>query len=227
MDQILLIEDDKNLSESLAKYLVQEGFQVVVKSSLAAAENILQEPVAAIILDWMLPDGQGIDFLRSLRKVNLAVPVIFLTARAELVDKVIGLEVGANDYMTKPFQPRELIARLRSHIRTNQSRVSKNTKVDSFIENSGIRINTLSRQVFYNGHEVDLTKIEFHLLKLFLENPNHVFPREELLNQVWGYENYPTTRTVDNHILQLRQKFDSSLFETLRGVGYRFRPAKK
>ncbi|MFZ3230652.1 MAG: response regulator transcription factor [Pseudobdellovibrio sp.] len=227
MDSILLIEDDQNLSEALTKYLIQEGFLVIAKSTLCEAQSALQQPVSAIILDWMLPDGQGIDFLRSLRKLDLKVPVIFLTARADLVDKIIGLEVGANDYMTKPFQPRELIARLRTHIRTSQGLVINSSKIENFLEDSGIRLNTVSRQVLYNGFDVDLTKMEFHLLKLFLENPNHVFPREELLNQVWGYDNYPTTRTVDNHILQLRQKFDSSLFETLRGVGYRFRPNKK
>lgn len=223
MNKILLIEDDKSLASSLSKYLSEEGFSVESIATFEQAMEKLNLKVDAIILDWMLPDGQGLDFLRSLRKINVSIPVILLTARTQLTDKIVGLEVGANDYMTKPFEPRELIARLRVHIRTYQSLKLTPAKPIQILQAGGIQLNASTREVSYLGKAIDLTKMEYLLLKLFLENQGRVFPREELLNQVWGLENYPTTRTIDNHVLQLRQKFDSSYFETFRGTGYRFK----
>jgi DNA-binding response OmpR family regulator len=165
----------------------------------------------------MLPDGAGIDWLKELRLRDAATPVVMLTARAELLDKVLGLELGANDYLTKPFEPRELVARIRVQLRHRAPPERER------IEFSGVAVDVKSREAFLDGSPVELTKTEFDLLKLFLESPNQVFARNELLERVWGYESYPSTRTVDTHILQLRQKLGAELFETVHGVGYRMR----
>jgi DNA-binding response OmpR family regulator len=221
MKNLMLLEDDANLGESLTRFLKNEGYQVNwVKSLQEFRDNYNDENL--LILDWMLPDGQGIDLLKEIRSKNKFTPVILLTARAELIDKVIGLEAGANDYVTKPFEPRELLARIRVQLRHDV--VGSNDADKSILEKHGIKMIETSREVFYKEQLVDMTKMEYELLRLFLENPGRAFSREEILNKVWGYENYPTTRTVDTHILQLRNKFGENLFETLRGVGYRLIP---
>ncbi len=220
MSRILLVEDDINLGESLKQYLEFEKFQVDWAQNLNAAENFLNSSTPdLVILDWMLPDGQGIDFLKTTRKDHLSLPVIMLTARTELVDKIIGLETGSNDYITKPFEPRELIARVRVQLR-NEPVSPKSTTV---IKVNDIIIDSEQRVVTKGDEAIELTKMEFDLLKLLAEVPNKVFSREEILNKVWGFENFPTTRTVDTHILQLRQKLSDGLFETVRGIGYKLK----
>ncbi len=215
MTHIVLIEDDAAIQETLSAYLKTEGFAVTSLNLLGQAKKIDFSKIDLLVLDWMLPDGQGIDFLRDFRKTS-ALPVILLTARAELVDKIVGLETGANDYLTKPFEPRELVARIRVQLRIPHSQNANK------LQSSNIVMDLTSRQITFMNKEVPLTKMEFDLLRLFLENPNKVFSRDELLNKVWGFDNYPTTRTVDTHILQLRNKFADELFETVRGVGYRY-----
>jgi DNA-binding response OmpR family regulator len=224
MKSILLVEDDKNLSESLTRLIASEGFSVTPAATLAEAKTRLSENPSLFLLDWMLPDGQGIDFLRELRRTGNEAPVILLTSRNDLIDKVLGLETGANDYITKPFEPRELVARIRVQLRTS-AQPAQAAKGPS--SQAGISLDPVSREASYHGRKLELTKVEFDLLQLLLENPGRVFPREALLNKVWGYDNYPTTRTVDNHIVQLRQKTSPELFETVRGVGYRFRGDKR
>jgi DNA-binding response OmpR family regulator len=225
VNSILLVEDDKNLSESLSKFLQGEGYVVTVAVSLleARAQEKLQPSI--ILLDWMLPDGQGVDLLRELRKKDSSTPIILLTSRSDLVDKVLGLELGANDYITKPFEPRELVARIRVQLRGSPVSTKASPGADD-LRCGEVRLDSVTREVFFKGALVETTKMEFDLLKVLMENPNRVFPREALLNKVWGYENYPTTRTVDNHIVQLRQKLDPDMFETVRGVGYRIREQK-
>lgn len=218
-EKILLVEDDLNLGASLEKYLIGEGFKVSWSRSLSEARSISLNDIDLIVLDWMLPDGQGVDYLKELRTENLQTPIIMLTARTELIDKVIGLESGANDYMTKPFEPRELSARIRSQIRFSSSLDTSDS--NNLIIVGELEINTLERKVFFKKDEVDLTKMEFEFLKLLAESPKRAFSRDEILNKVWGYEHYPTTRTVDTHVLQLRQKLDESLIETVRGIGYK------
>ncbi len=219
MTRILLVEDDDALAESLQEYLRAEGFELLLASSAAAARACGPGNADLVLLDWMLPDGPGIDLLREWREQRLTVPVLLLTARTELVDRVVGLELGANDYITKPFEPRELLARIRVQLRQLRPQAPEET----VIAFAGIELSPTTRVVSYRGRPVDLTRQEFGLLKLFLENPNRVFSREEILNQAWGYEHFPSTRTVDTHVLQLRQKIDSVLFETIRGIGYRLR----
>ncbi len=222
MAKILLVEDDVNLGASLEKYLRGEGQVVLWAKNLATARELHKESPSLIILDWMLPDGQGIDFLREKQARHDSTPVIMLTAKTDLIDKVLGLESGANDYLTKPFEPRELLARIRVQERNMQG-LPKEAPTSKIIEINGIQMDLLRREVTYQGKLIDLTKMEFELIRLLMEYPNRAFGREELLNKVWGYENYPTTRTVDTHILQLRQKFYDDLIETVRGIGYRLR----
>jgi len=221
MTKILVIEDEESVRNPLADHLHREGYSVIVAQSGKEGDQRLHENPDLIVVDWMLPDIQGIELLKRWRAKGINTPVILLTARADLVDKVLGLELGANDYMTKPFEVRELIARIRAHLRVRQT--IPDAKKSNEIEICGIRLSLNAREVHFKSLLVDLTKTEFELLRLFLENPRQVFSREELLKKVWGFENYPSTRTVDTHILQLRQKFNSDLFETVHGIGYRFR----
>jgi DNA-binding response OmpR family regulator len=217
--RVLLVEDDPALGKSVPRFLEGEGFEVRLAANLEQARRELGVfAPEVVVLDWMLPDGQGIDFLKGMRGWGSRAPVILVTARAELVDKVLGLESGANDYVTKPFEPRELVARIRVQLRGGQTQVPA-----AEIVAGPIRINEATRAVTVEGRQVELSKMEFGLLKLLCENPNRVFSREELLNKVWGFESYPTTRTVDTHVLQLRQKVGEAFFETMRGIGYRLK----
>ncbi len=221
MIQLLLVEDEIELALNIKNFLNKEGFQVT------HAKNIFEIPAnlnnfSLIILDWMLPDGQGLDVLKHLRLNYNTIPVIFLTARSDLIDKVLGLESGANDYITKPFEPRELLARIRVHLRGIANDDSFTRKTSEEICCGDIRINPTSREVYYKSQLTSLTRKEFDMLYLFITHQNKVFSREELLNKIWGFENFPTTRTVDTHVLQLRQKFGEGVLETVRGVGYKF-----
>ena len=217
MKQILIIEDDENLGDSLKKICSSEGMSVYWAKNLAEARAQSGATFDIIVLDWMLPDGQGVDFLREFRSKNKSTPVIMLTARTDLIDKVVGLETGANDYMTKPFESRELIARIRVQLRDREMFALPNEKISI----GKLSIDTKEREVHYDGKKINFTKMEFELLKILAENPKQTFSRENLLDKVWGYENFPTTRTVDTHVLQVRQKTTDEIIETVRGLGYR------
>lgn len=222
MAKVLLVEDDANLGPSLKKFIETEGHECTHVDRIEAAKAESLKEYELVILDWMLPDGQGIDFLKSLRPDFPTLPVIMLTARTELIDKVIGLESGANDYVVKPFEPRELAARIRVQLRLG-SQAPVTEVSDQVLVLGDLKIDSNQRRVEFENNEVDLTKMEFDFLKLLAENPNRAFSRDEILNKVWGYENYPTTRTVDTHVLQLRQKLKDDLIETVRGIGYRMK----
>ena len=221
MEKILIIEDDATLGESLNDYIKSQGLDShLVKNLLEAKEFLKNTAVQLVVLDWMLPDGQGVDFLKEFREKDKSTPVIMLTAKAELLDKVLGLESGANDYMTKPFESRELITRIRVQLRN--SKPAPNKKEENIIVEVGeLKIDRTRREVIFNEKSAELTKMEFDFLTLLAETPKKAFSREEILNKVWGFENYPTTRTVDTHVLQLRQKLSDDLIETVRGIGYR------
>ncbi len=222
MSRILLVEDDAGIREPLMEVLHREGFDVEAATCLEEARSKTGD---IILLDWMLPDGQGIEYLRELRTAGNRTPVIFLTARTDLVDKVLGLEFGANDYVTKPFEPRELIARIRVQFRDlpdKNQEISLPPEDPNSIYVGKIRLCSMTHEAFFQNERVNLTRMEFGLLKLLMENPGKVFTRDELLSKIWGAR-YPSTRTVDNHILQLRNKFEPNYFETVHGVGYRFR----
>jgi DNA-binding response OmpR family regulator len=217
---ILLVEDEKSIAEPLAQFFSAEGHQVIVAPTMSEARVSMSGEVDVVILDWMLPDGSGIDLLSAWRKSGIQTPIIVLTARTELIDKVLGLELGADDYVTKPFHARELLARVHARLRTTHRR-SKDE--GQRLSHGGIDMDLRTRSVTYEGETLSLTKMEFSLLRLFLENPNKVLARDELLNRVWGYESFPSTRTIDTHVLQLRQKTRADLFETVRGIGYRMK----
>ena len=221
MARVMLVEDDENLGISLKKHLEDEGYSVSLAGSLKHARALKDGEFSLVILDWMLPDGQGIDFLKEMRSEHPQMPIIMLTAKTELIDKVLGLESGANDYITKPFEPRELIARIRVQLRENKGTSEKEIKV---IEVHSLKIDLEKRDVIFSDKPLELTKMEYDLLRLLAESPGRVFSREEILNKVWGFENYPSTRTVDTHVLQLRQKISEDMIETMRGIGYRLKP---
>lgn len=217
MKQVLIVEDDENLGKSLKKILESEGMQAYLAPTLEQARALVSKDLDVIVLDWMLPDGQGIDFLREIRSKEFSMPVIMLTARTDLIDKVLGLETGANDYMTKPFESRELVARVRVQLRDKAPTVARAEKVIV----GKIVINDMEKEIHYDGKKISFTKMEYELVRLLAENPRQTFSRENLLDKVWGYENFPTTRTVDTHVLQIRQKTADDIIETIRGLGYR------
>ena len=219
MTKIHLIEDDQSLGPALKETLEKNNFDVILSPTLASAREKNIQDFDIILLDWMLPDGEGIDFLKEVKSER---PVIMLTARTDLIDKVIGLESGASDYLTKPFEVRELIARIRVQLRAGSLVAEKEALKE--LEIGSLHFKLDERKLLFKTKEVILTKMEYDLIYLLSTHPKQVFSREKLLDKVWGYENYPTTRTVDTHILQLRQKIDNSLIETVRGVGYRFCP---
>lgn len=249
MHLILAVEDDDTLSGPLVRLLSKEGYEVVLARNLSEAHVSLAPEVGRlpdlILLDWMLPDGQGIEFLRDLRAKGNSIPVVFLTARSDITDKVLGLELGAHDYVVKPFEPRELVARIRVQLRASmaamstahvtstsstsaiKASVAEALAADDVLSASGFEVSLSTREATYCGKQLVLTRLEFSLLVFFLQNENKVFSREELLGKVWGFEGNPTTRTIDTHVLQLRQKSAAELFETIRGVGYRFRRLKQ
>jgi DNA-binding response OmpR family regulator len=243
MKRILLVDDEVNLAAGIRTLLEAEGFDVALATNVAETEahvsvessiNTMTDAAHSeaspdlILLDWSLPDGQGIDLLRKWRAAGIQTPVVMLTARAQLIDRVLGLEIGADDYVTKPFEPRELVARIRARLRaqTQTCRTSPESTAPSaaHLRVADFQMDLVTRTLVFRGASVELTRMEWGLLRIFLENPRRVFSREELLDSVWGLENYPTTRTVDNHVLQLRQTFGGYWFETVRGVGYRFQP---
>ncbi|MDH4469193.1 MAG: response regulator transcription factor [Bacteriovoracaceae bacterium] len=227
MVKVLLVEDDRTLGQSIQHFLKQEGFEISWSTSIQSAKesfgitNSVQK-FDIILLDWMLPDGQGIDWLKDMRSNRIKTPVIMLTAKSELLDKVIGLESGADDYMTKPFEPRELVARMRVQLRKNDSSQVAQIHPEKIIKRGPLLINFENREVFFNENLTHLTKMEFDLLVLLAESPGKPFTRDEMLNKVWGFEFTPATRTIDTHVLQLRQKFGDDVIDTVRGIGYRF-----
>lgn len=213
---MLVVEDEPEIQASLRSLLEREGYRVSVAGSVAEGRTALANDVDLVLLDWRLPDGEGIDLLRELRKTS-DLPVVMVTARVDVIDKVLGLEIGADDYVTKPVEPRELLARVRARLRVkNRAPVEGKT-----LEHNGVRLDLETRAVTFEGRTIEMTRMEFNLLQLLVEHPGRVFSREELLNKVWGYERTPTTRTVDTHIVQLRNKLKPELIESMRGIGYR------
>jgi two-component system alkaline phosphatase synthesis response regulator PhoP len=223
MPRILIVDDEPEMLRGLEDNLRFEGYQTVTagdgKRGLALA---LSEAPDLILLDVMMPGMSGWDLCRELRRRGLDAPVIMLTARGAEVDRVLGLELGADDYVTKPFSLRELMARIRAVLR----RPGPRQKFEEFAFGD-VRVHLRARQAFKGGREVRLTRKEFDLLRYLVEHPGEVITRDRLLDEVWGYDRFPTTRTVDTHILRLRQKFEDdperpAHILTAHGQGYRF-----
>ncbi|MDD1792276.1 response regulator transcription factor [Enterovibrio makurazakiensis] len=215
---LLLVEDDANLADGLLASLEQNGYKCLYADRASKVEALWAD-ADLVVLDRQLPDGDSMTWLPNWKKIK-DVPVIMLTAMVSVRDRVGGLDSGATDYMTKPFAEAELLARVRVHLRKPASEEEQDA--DDIVVSS-LRINLATRGVIYCESEVILTRTEFDLLAFLARNAGRVFTRDELLDQVWGYNHYPTTRTVDTHVLQLRQKLPEIEIETLRGVGYRMK----
>jgi DNA-binding response OmpR family regulator len=219
MPKILVVDDEANIIELAKLYLEREGYQVEgVSTGGEAIEKQRATEPDLIILDLMLPDVDGFEVCRQIRAKS-EVPILMLTAKKEDVDKIVGLEIGADDYFTKPFNPRELVARVKAILRRYQA----GQKMGETIEIGNLRIDLARHEVTVSGEPVTLRTKEFALLSTLAQNPGIVFSREKLLDSVWGYDYYGETRTVDVHINHLRDKLAGSgaNIETLRGTGYK------
>ncbi|MEZ8145660.1 response regulator transcription factor [Enterovibrio norvegicus] len=216
---LLLVEDDANLADGLLASLEQNGYKCLYADCAEKVEALWAD-ADLVVLDRQLPEGDSMDWLPNWKKIK-DVPIIMLTAMVSVRDRVGGLDSGATDYMTKPFAEAELLARIRVHLRRPVTEGDSVSEDDIIV--GTLRINMAQRSVICLGSEVILTRTEFDLLAFLAKNAGRVFTRDELLDQVWGYNHYPTTRTVDTHVLQLRQKLPEIEIETLRGVGYRMK----
>ncbi|MFM2599563.1 response regulator transcription factor VxrB [Vibrio fortis] len=214
---LLLVEDDKNLADGLLVSLEQAGYECLHAELISEVERYWEQ-ADLVILDRQLPDGDSVDSLPGWKKKK-DIPVILLTALVTVKDKVAGLDSGANDYLTKPFAEAELFARIRAQLRLPDAEEQDSSKVVA----QDLVIDKATREVFFKDQEVTLTRTEFDLLLFLASNLGRVFTRDELLDHVWGYNHFPTTRTVDTHVLQLRQKLPGLEIETLRGVGYKMK----
>jgi DNA-binding response OmpR family regulator len=215
-ETILLVEDDANIGALVKTYLERDGFAVIwVRTGEAALAELPRHPIALVVLDIGLP---GIDGFEVCRRINGAVAVIMLTARDEVVDRVAGLELGSDDYLTKPFSPRELTARIKAVLR----RAKGDTRAQATLVLGRVTISPAAREVLVDGSEIELTQREFDLLEYLARHRGQVVGRDELLEAVWGFIAPGATRTVEVHVAQLRKKLgEPELIRTVRGVGYK------
>lgn len=224
MKRILIIEDDPAISKGLADVLKAEHFEVVTEDDGEKGFKFAQnENIALIILDLMLPSKNGIEICMDLRKKGVNTPILMLTSKKEEMDKVLGLEVGADDYMTKPFSVRELLARVKALLRRKQE-ISKDIEEYSF---GTVEINFKKQSAARNNKPLELSTTEYKILKYFVEHEGEVVTRDNLLDKVWGYDVFPTSRTVDNYILSIRKQIEDNPSEpkhllTVPKAGYKF-----
>ncbi len=221
-NSILIADDDKNICELIRLYLEKEGYKVTsVFDGDSALANVFRENYSAVVLDIMMPGKDGMEVLKEIRKRS-NVPVIMLTARGETLDKILGLEFGADDYMVKPFEPKELVARIKAVLRRVNLDNEPQTKVS--FENLSIDMSTY--ELHLAGKLVSIPPKELELLNYLCTHPNKVFTRDQLLNEVWGYDYYVDSRTVDVHVKRLREKIDGISdkwdLKTVWRVGYKF-----
>jgi two-component system phosphate regulon response regulator PhoB len=222
---ILVVEDEPAIQELIAVNLQHAGHQVLRAANVPEAEALIREVLPdLVLLDWMLPGPPGLTFARQLRSDPRTkdIPIIMLTARAEEQDKVAGLEGGVDDYVTKPFSPRELLARIKAVMRRRAPQLT-----DDLVEVGGLRLDPVSHRISGNGKEINLGPTEFRLLHFFMTHPERVYSRAQLLDEVWGDNVFVEERTVDVHIRRLRQALEPTdhdrLVDTVRGAGYCFR----
>ncbi len=226
MNRVLLVEDEEGLIITLSDRLQSEGFDVSVASNgLDGFQTALENSFDIIILDVMLPKKNGFDVCRDLRKDGIETPILMLTAKGETIDKVLGLKLGADDYLTKPFEVMELLARIEALLR--RSPVSMKNGSPNNFQFGEVEIDFKRAEVFKNKAAIELSAMEFKLLQFLIENRGNVHSRDELLDAVWGYDAMPTTRTVDVHIAWLRQKLEENpkhpkFIQTVHGLGYKF-----
>jgi DNA-binding response OmpR family regulator len=228
---ILVVEDERDLNNLVRRHLEDEGHRVLQAFDGQAAVQAAQgERLDLVILDWMLPRLDGLEVCRRLRRESI-VPILMLTARSEEIDRVLGLEVGADDYLTKPFSVRELLARVRAILRRVELMRAEGSPADEVappaLEAGPLRVDLAQHMASLEGRPVELTPKEFDLLVLLLRHPGRAFSRDYLIEKVWGYDAAGSDRTVDTHVLRLRKKLGpvGDRIETVWGLGYRFRAA--
>lgn len=230
MDQILIIDDDAELCSLVSEYLEPEGFKVeAVFEGRRGLERALNGPHVLIVLDVMLPGLNGLDVLRRIRNTS-KVPVLLLTARGEDVDRIVGLEIGADDYLPKPFNPRELVARIRAILRRTKT-APRTEPIPDIIRVGDIELDPATRTVRQKGIPVEFTSVEFNLLEVLLREAGHVVAREQLVDTVLSRKFSPFDRSIDMHVSKVRKKLGDSdngtaLIKTVRGVGYIFTLAR-
>ena len=224
MSKILIVEDEPHMVSGLRDNFEFEGYQVITAADgIEGLERALSDAPDLIVLDVMMPRMSGLDVCKQLKAKRPSIPIIMLTARGQEVDKVVGLELGADDYVTKPFSIRELLARVKAVLRRAQT-VPKDKERYLF---GDVEVNLKSCQVARRGRALEFSSKEFELLRYFLCHPGETLSRDRLLEDVWGYDKFPTTRTVDAHIVRLRQKLEAKPEEprfilTVHGTGYKF-----
>jgi DNA-binding response OmpR family regulator len=221
--RILIVEDDPAVQKALRRLFETEGYNVEVQSDgRSALDSFQMTPPAAVVLDLRLPKVSGRDVCKEIKALAPTLPIVVLSAASDVSDKVLLLELGADDYVTKPFSPRELLARVRAALRHTVRPPDVNV-----VTFDSISVDFKKMEVKRDGKPVVLTAQEFKTFQFLVQNADRVISRDELLNEVWGYQNYPSTRTVDNHILKLRQKLERDPsspvhFRTVHGMGYKF-----
>ena len=228
MSRILIIEDEEAIADLEKDYLELSGFQVdIATDGRIGLERALSDDFELVILDLMLPGVDGFEICRQVRETK-NTPIIMVSAKKDDIDKIRGLGLGADDYLTKPFSPSELVARVKAHLTRYERLVSSNVRENTVVEIRGIKIDKTARRVWVNGEEKNFTSREFDLLTFLAENPNHVFTKEELFQKIWDMDSVGDIATVTVHIKKIREKieFNSTkpqYIETIWGVGYRFK----
>ena len=228
MSKVLIVEDEDAIAEIERDYLELSGFDVTLASDGKEGLDIaLKEDFDIIILDIMLPGMNGFDICKEIRKEK-DIPIIMVSAKKEDIDKIRGLGIGADDYMTKPFSPSELVARVKAHLARYERLLTNNKHENEIIEIRGIKIDKTARRVFVNGEEKSFTTKEFDLLTFLAEHPNHVYTKEELFREIWDMDSIGDIATVTVHIKKIREKIEADTsnpqyIETIWGVGYRFK----
>jgi DNA-binding response OmpR family regulator len=223
--RIAIVEDERELAALIEYNLARAGYQATILDGTAGTLGRLESLAPdLVVLDVMLPGADGFELCRLIRKSSVLekIPVLFLTARSDEVDRVLGLEIGGDDYMTKPFSPRELVARVKAHLRRGEM-----GQPEEAFEAGAFRLDRGARRVYLAGRELTLTSTEFNLLDFFISHPGRAWSREQLLNAVWGEQRYVTPRTVDVHVRRLREQIEErpeapKYLSTVRGFGYRF-----
>jgi DNA-binding response OmpR family regulator len=228
MSRILIIEDEEAIADLEKDYLELSGFKVAIENTGdKGLEKALEEDFNLVVLDLMLPGMDGFEVCKRIREKK-DIPVIMVSAKKDDIDKIHGLGLGADDYMTKPFSPSELVARVKAHLARYDRLVNTNQKSNDIIEIRGIRIDKTARRVYVDGEEKNFTTKEFDLLTFLAQNPNHVFTKEELFREIWDMDSVGDIATVTVHIKKIREKIEGNstkpqYIETIWGVGYRFK----
>ncbi|MFW6295292.1 MAG: response regulator [Halanaerobium sp.] len=225
MEKILVVEDEKNIRELIKFNIENAGFKALTAADGREALELLSDEIDLVVLDLMLPEIDGMEVCRKMRSSEelRQIPIIMLTAKGEEVERILGLEMGADDYMTKPFSPRELIARIKAIFRRiKEFKADTGELKEEIIDLGDLKLDIPRHEVNYQEKKIVLTPKEFELLRYLIINQGHVLSRDLLLEKIWGYEYAGDTRTVDVHIRRLRKKISSDYIATVRGVGYKF-----